>query len=292
MSKLNKYVLEIISVSLLGMLPAAQIGFCAAAKAYTPVEIVSMLQSDNEEAQANAIDGIRDKTGRVKSVYKTVEIKNALYDLLAKTARPTDSFDDFQFDPIPVKIMWVMGDFKETRALPYLLNNVGRRTNILISLAVMGEPTVEPMLKRLQTEDEKGAALQFFEILFSTKTPTLIRGNKIVANPYASTYTPQGAVKGKIIQALKQGLSDPNNTFIRETISVLRLVNEPKDKSLLDEAEKRDPHRMTPEKKARLEQMRKTRDERRREENERRKKQSLPSLEEEEEQRFMNYQGD
>lgn len=263
-------------------------GYCAESKEYTPTEIVTMLQSGNEKNQRDAISGIRDKIGRVKNAYKTPEIKNALYDLLTKTAKPTDSFNDRMFDPIPATIMEVMGDFKETRALPYMLNNIGRRY-IVISLAVMGESVVEPMLRKLQTGDEKGEALQFFEILFSTKAPTLVRGNQMFPNPYALTYAPQGPVKGKIIKVLRQSLSDSDSAIRHGAIAVLRLVNDSKDKALLDEADKKDPHRMTPEKKAKNERVFREKHEKWKLEKEERKRKGLPDPDEEQ---FRNYKGD
>lgn len=288
MRKLTGFCLQTLLALVASILFSIHTGYCAEPKEYTPNEIIIMLQSGDEKQQENAINGISDKMGRVKSAYKTAGIKNALYDLLTKTAEPTKSFEDLMFYPIPIKIMMVMGDFKETRALPYMLNNTGKRY-VIISLAVMGEPAVEPMLRKLQSGDKKGEALQFFEILLSTKTPNLVRGNRIMPNPYASTYTPQGLVREKIIKALKQSLNDPDSGIRHGTISVLRIVNNPLDKALLDEADKKDPHRMTPEKKAKHEQVFKEKHEKWRIEKEERARKGLPDPEQE---KFENYKGD
>ena len=91
------------------------------------------------------------------------------------------------------------------------------------------------------------------------------------SNKYAGVYTPEGAVREKIRAALKQALNDKNSVIVHKSIRVLRLVGNSEDKALLEEAEKRDPHRRTPEKIAQekadmeiiREQMRKKKEERR-----------------------------
>ena len=219
-------------------------GYCAgAAKDYTPAEIIFMLQSGDEKTQYEAARALSDRNGRVKEKYKTIEIKNALFNILSKKMKPTDSF--FNEHPLPVSlllpfgILGMMGDFQEIRALPYLLANIKSGGPITVSLARMGEPAVKPILDKFQNSaDEKGAALSYFRVVFSTKTPTIIteRGVKI-SNPYTETYEPKGAIKEEIRSALKEQLDNPNSAFVFSVIGVLQLIGDPKDKKLLDDIE-------------------------------------------------------
>lgn len=219
------------------------------AQELSTAEIVTMLNSENVKTQENGVKSIWDRDS-IKKINRTPEIKNALYELLTKTAKPTDSFDKFVQPPLPIRIMCSLGQFKDVRVLPYLLSNIRPRGCTIDSLALIGEPAVNPMLDKLQKGDfrEKGAALIFFEILFSTKTPTIIVDGQIISNPYAGIYTPQGAVRGKIRTALKQCLNDKNSIVVHIAIRVLGLIDDPEDKALLVEANKKDPHRITPEK--------------------------------------------
>lgn len=266
-------------------------------KDYSPADIVLMLQSGDEQQQKKALKGLYENAEHtyIKDKYKVPEIKNTLYELVSKTAKPSERLTCHYEDPLWSRVIYAMGILKDTRALPYLVTNISCRSYISESLAVMGEPAVDPMIDKLKngTRAEKGGAFEFFEILLTTKAPTIANGlGEVGPNRYARTYEPRGAIKEKIRAALKKSLNDPDPDWSFVAIRVLRLAGDPEDKKILDDAYNKNPNRDTPEKKAKREQQHKAKEEWRKNENIERKKKGLPSLEEEAEQKFRNYKGD
>lgn len=260
------------------------LGSAYCAEGLSPSELVIILKGNDLAKQSDALDIMVHNGGRVKEIYKTREIKEALYDLLVKIAKPTDSFykTEIPAAPLPIQIMAVLGDFGETRAIPYLLNNLTNGWGIVLSLALMEPPVIKPMLAKMQNGDsrERAVACDYFKVLFSTKTPTLVRRDKTIVNPYAGIYTPQGEEREEIRTALKQALKDDKmRRTLNCSITVLRLIGNPEDNSLLEEADKKNPYRMTPEKREKMkERMRLYREESQRKREERRR-QGLPEQE-------------
>lgn len=270
--------------------------YCAEQKDYSPQEIVSMLKNGDKKVQGTALNALFEERdgATLKAKYKTDEIKNALFGILSSEIKVTDSFSEsYELQPLAFGIMRLMGFFQDTRALPYMINNV-KIAHLGLSLAMMGEPAVEPMVVKLRSANsaEMWAAINYFEIILSTKGPTINAPSGILPNPYRYTYTPDGVVKEKIRTALKERLNDSDSRKSFHAIKILRLIGNPEDKSMLDDAYNRNPNRETPEKKAWREKLKKDSDERRRKENAERKRKGLPSLEEEEDQKFLNFQGD
>lgn len=283
MKALLRLFIETLALACIGCSVGLGRAYCADSKELSPSEMLAIFEGNDSINQSAALDTIVDNGGRVKKVYKTRKIKDALYDLLVKTAKPTDFFYNLETPaaPVPIQIMAVMGDFGETRAIPYLLNNLTNRWNIIFSLALMEPPVVKPMLAKMQNGDsrERAVACAYFKVLFSPKTPTLLRRGRTILNPYAGVYAPKEQEKEEIRAALKQTLNGKMKGTLNCSITVLRLIGNPEDTPLLEEADKKNPYSMTPEKKEKLKgSMSIYREESHKQANERRKK-GLPEHE-------------
>lgn len=106
-----------------------------------------------------------------------------------------------------------MGQFKETRAIPYLLANI-HDTGYALVLATMGESVVNPVLKYLANGDDPektGAAVALGQMLLDKSEPVLVtqwdpkekKFKEYMKNIFSEDYEPTGEVRKKIKKALK-----------------------------------------------------------------------------------------
>jgi|GEM_PF-3609047 len=88
---------------------------------------------------------------RVKNKYKTPEIKEALYQLLIN---PPKGFGEKGEDFSEVYLLRIMGDIKETRAIPYLKKCLGDK-GVAMSLGRMGEEGFNTLRAQLKNKEKK-----------------------------------------------------------------------------------------------------------------------------------------
>jgi len=173
-------------------------------------EASAVLDGNDTEKQHLVLDDMRDEGAAVKAEYLTPEIGEALYRLLARSAKPDMKFGMGEPNTcivrIPEKVLGRIGDFKDKRALPYLLANVGNAhvgwDTIELSLAKLGEPAIEPMFQKLRggSENERRAARRYFEMLLRPKE---LQIGEITVD-YRGVYDPDDVMKEKISEELKK----------------------------------------------------------------------------------------
>ena len=180
------------------------------------IEIINKLNSKNDAVISDGFWLLVNNDMRVKPVYRgDVEIRNSLWNALkflvpepAVIKSPeseTNSTADY--------LLYIIGDVRETRAIPYLLKNIDI-VGFRYSLARMGDEAVTPVLKMLESsnETEKLYAIEILEEMLAPKPKEIevgyidpIKGpsDKIIANSSFGLYEASGEAREKIKQALK-----------------------------------------------------------------------------------------
>jgi len=211
-------------------------------------KIVSGLRSKNGETIEKAYLTLVGNTMRVPIKYRSnKEIRDGLWEalkyllpepvLLMTPGREESGIADW--------ILFVVGDVKETRAIPYLIVNISNG-GCQSSLARMGEDAVDPVLNVLNSGDERSriGALETLRYMTNVrpkeKGALLVGPNRVVVkqtiiNPDYGDYIASGKVKDKIKAALKRNIAVNAGKERVYALKAFRNVADNEDVPLLEE---------------------------------------------------------
>jgi hypothetical protein len=223
------------------------------------MEIVNKLNSKNEGMIFKGYELLVNDDGCVKLEYRNDSgIKDSLWNALRFLVpepvmiKPVESETNSTAD----YLLYVMGDVRETRAIPYLLKNF-HILGFQFSLANMGDEAVPIVINMLESgnDAEKQRALYVLktmlaprpkEIEVGYKDPVKGFSHKIIPNSYYGLYEASGEAREKIKQALKKQLYQAKSlsTNLRESIlAAYKYVADEQDVKLLEEIARNDPYK-------------------------------------------------
>ena len=218
------------------------------------LEIIDKCNSKNDALISKCYWLLVNDDGRVKPEYRDdVEIKNSLWNALKflvpkpVVVKSPDSEGNTTAD----YLLYIVGDVRETRAIPYLLENIhfgGFRD----SLARMGDEAIVPVLKMFESgnEAEKQYATEILEKMVAPKPKEIVVGyrdpvngfsHKTIANSDYGLYEASGEVREKIKVALKKQLYEkPVNLSI---LSAYKYIADEEDVKFLENIAQNDTHK-------------------------------------------------
>jgi len=180
-------------------------------------EIISKLNSRNDALISEAYWLLVNDDMIVKPEYRgDAEIKNAVWNALRfLVPKPVmTKSPESEGNSTADYLLYIVGDVRETRAIPYLIENI-HFAGFQLSLARMGDEAVSPVLDMLQSENEtkKLYATNVLEAMLEPKPEKIevdyndpVKGfsRKTIANSYHGLYEASGAARERIKQALKK----------------------------------------------------------------------------------------
>lgn len=221
------------------------------------VEITNNLNSKNDDAIFKGYELLVNNDGLVSPEYRNdVKIKNSLWNALKfvvpepiviKSAESeTNSTADY--------LLYIVGDVKETRAIPYLLKNIhigGFRD----SLARMGDEAIPPVLGMLESGDEtkKLYAAEILQAMLEPKPKEIevgyidpVKGPscKTIANTSYGLYEASGKAREKIKLALKKHVKEGSLKVKESALAAYKYVADEEDVKLLNDMAQNDTYRI------------------------------------------------
>jgi len=198
-------VLLVLILSVFDLTPAKQDLYAATENKESKNE--SLLKRLNHPSMKERLNALFEINETIDNHLLTEEIKERILHLAEAEHKSEESLSKGELgEQYQSQLIAALGNTRDSRAVPYLLNYLGGGTAVARSLHKIGEPAIDPLIKKLHDE-----------VVGYRSSAAYALG--LYLKPEGEGYIAKGEIREKIKQALLKELKDPRNKEPEKSIA-------------------------------------------------------------------------